>query len=76
MYGDQYVNFDLAAVDNHLVDLPNAALTNKKYPDSDDVNTLFVTPATENELFSDGVVQLHIATTLEDTTPQGVGGFT
>lgn len=67
-YGDQFVNFAVAGVNNaNFVDLPTAGL-NVRYPSSDDVNRLFVAPAA-NTVAQDGVVQLQILGAVTDTTP-------
>lgn len=67
LYGDQFVNFDRTLVAG-AVDLP-ASATNKRYPDGDDADSFFVTPATNNFALSDGVVQLGIAGHQRDTSP-------
>lgn len=68
VYGDQFINFAPAGVNNgNFVDLPSAGL-NVRYPDSDDLNALFVAP-TANTVAQDGVCQLTILGTTQDTTP-------
>lgn len=59
MYGDQFLNFDLAATDAGLVALPTAALQ-KRYPSSADVDALFKAAAPANLVRSDGRVDLTI----------------
>lgn len=68
LYGDQFVNYDMATVTNvaNHAALPNAALDNKKYPSSTDVTSLF---SSANEFVrQDGVVQLTIAGRQVDAT--------
>lgn len=67
LYGDQFVNFSIAA-DNtaSAVALPTAAL-NTKYVASTDIDNLF--PGADKYVQQDGVVQLDIAGALIDTTP-------
>lgn len=70
-HGDQFLNFDPAAVaDANLVDLPTAALL-KRYADSDDVNALFVgSTAATRKIEADGIVSLAVKTQLPaDMTP-------
>lgn len=67
IYGDQFLNFAPGAVTNgSLVDLPTAGL-NTLYPDADDIDALF--SGTAKTVREDGVVQLSIATRLQDTSP-------
>lgn len=75
IWGDQFVNFDLSTATKHnLVTLPNAALSNKRYPASTDADGLFVdTTAGVGKCIADGVVQLHILGRQEETSPQNVG---
>lgn len=65
LYGDQFLNFDVAAdLTASTVDLPNAALTNKKYPSATDAMQLFVDDAgTNGKIYvrQDGVCHLSIA---------------
>lgn len=67
MYGEQFVNFDLASTDAGLVDLPTAAL-GKRYPDSDDADGLFVSASPANQIRQDGIVSLSIASSVRDTS--------
>lgn len=69
LHGDQFINFDLAATNANLVSLPSDDVTNKWYPTSTDIDNLFVSTNTTNLVHSDGVCQLHIASTLQDTSP-------
>ena len=75
IWGDQFVNFDLStATKQNLVALPNAALSNKRYPASTDADGLFVdTSAGVGKCIADGVVQLHILGRQEESSPQNVG---
>ena len=75
IWGDQFVNFDLStATKQNLVALPNAALSNKRYPASTDADGLFVdTTAGVGKCIADGVVQLHILGRQEESSPQNVG---
>lgn len=63
-YGDQFLNFALTEVDGNIVALPSADLTNKRYVADADVDALFVTPATLQDINQDGVCHLSIATHL------------
>lgn len=70
VYGDQFLNFALSATDANIVDLPaGATLNNKRYPDSDDVDALFVGASPANKIRSDGVCDLNIMGRTWDTTP-------
>lgn len=70
MYGDQFVNFDVAASDAGMVALPTTALQ-KRYPTEAMAKALFVDSAgTKFLVRSDGVVSLTIATQQKDTTYQ------
>lgn len=75
IYGDQFVNYDLStATGKNLVVLPNAALTNKRYPASTDADNLFVdTTAGVGKVACDGVVQLHILGRQVETSPEFSG---
>ena len=74
LYGDQFVNFALTEADMSIVDLPNAALTNKKYPTSAEVDLLFTAASPANIVTQDGVVSMAIAGTQIDTTPGSIAG--
>lgn len=67
LYGDQFVNFALTATDAGFVALPTAAM-NKRFPDAAMVDALFKTPATQNKVRADGVVDLRILGRIEETT--------
>lgn len=69
LHGDQFLNFTLSATDRNAVGLPNAALTNKEYPDSGMIDELFVGADPANEVDTDGVVSLSIAGTQVETSP-------
>lgn len=75
IHGDQFLNVDLStATGINLVNLPNAALTNRKYPASTDADNLFVdTTAGAGKVKQDGVVELHILGRQEDTSPVMTG---
>lgn len=70
VHGDQFVNFDTAATDANMVDLPLATLA-KRYADADDANALFsqfgTTPAL-NKIRQDGITKLTIMGTQVDHT--------
>ena len=67
IHGDQFLNFNPAAVtDCNLVDLPTTAFQTK-YPASADINALFA--SANYTVDQDGVVQLSILGALTDTTP-------
>ena len=72
LYGDQFVNFDLAATDANVVDLPNAALTNLRYVDSDDCDALFAAASPANQCYQDGVVSMTIHGMQVDSTPASI----
>lgn len=64
IYGDQFVNFDIAtAGDGNSVALPTAALK-RRYADSTMANNLFLGAAPANVIRSDGVVSLNILGTV------------
>ena len=67
LYGDQFINFAVAA-DNtaNLVNLPTATM-NTLYPATGDIDKLF-SGATKT-VKQDGVVQLSVLGALQDTTP-------
>lgn len=66
-YGDQFCNYTLADAPGAL-DLPQSTV-NQKYPDGDDADSYFVTPATNNYASTDGTVRLSIKTRTRDVTP-------
>ena len=68
IYGDQFVNFATSATDANFVGVPNAALTNKLYPQSADCDALFKSAAPANLVRMDGVVNLSIAGAQVDQT--------
>lgn len=67
MYGDQFVNFDVAATDAGLVALPTAAMQ-KRFPASADVDALFKAASPANQVRQDGVCTLAILGTQQDHT--------
>lgn len=68
LYGEQFLNFDPAAVTaRSLVDLPNAS-AGREYVDEDDINSIFVS-GTVDQIRQDGVVHLTIKGRQRDTTP-------
>ena len=69
MYGDQFINFALTEADANIISLPNAALTNKRYPASADADELFVAASPANQVRQDGVVRLTVAGRQKDYTP-------
>lgn len=72
LYGEQFVNFAVADWENK-VDLPDLAISNKRYPDAADADNLFVGTTAATRLISqDGVVMLDILSHMRDTTPQGI----
>lgn len=71
MYGDQYINFALTATDAALTALPTDALQ-KRYPTEDMSEDLFIDNADASGLTRvryDGVVSLHIASSVRDLSP-------
>lgn len=72
VYGDQFVNFDIAAAgDGSAVALP-ATGGNLRYPTGAMVDALFVSATGNNAtLRQDGVVKLSILGTQQDHTPRG-----
>ena len=66
LYGDQFLNFGLAATDAGLVALPSAALQ-KKYPAAADADALFKAPAS-NLVRADGILSLTVAGSQVDHT--------
>lgn len=71
LYGDQFVNFDLAATDSGICALPSssgAGNLNLNYVSSTDINDLFQGAGTANFVRIDGVVSLNIASHTKDHT--------
>jgi len=82
LYGDQFVNVSLAATVDSVSDtlnnvgLPNAGLTNVRYPSLTDAELLFVddaAPGTLQYVKQDGICTLHILGRQVDTSPNSVG---
>lgn len=75
VYGDQFVNFAMAAADNHGLAMPiftDAATDtiNKKYPTESMMNSLFkTTDGTKSYVREDGVVHFNFLSRVVDTTP-------
>lgn len=67
LYGDQFVNFDLAATANNLSAIPTQALV-RKYPLAADVDALFVS-GVKNVARMDGFISLDVLGGLVDHTP-------
>lgn len=68
LYGDQFINFDITSTDANIIGLPNAALSNKKYPASADADELFAAASPANQVRQDGIVSLAILGTQVDAT--------
>lgn len=70
LYGDQFVNYDLASGSNNAVALPKATLQ-RFYADTADAASLFVDtdPGTAVTVREDGVIALSIKSIYRDTTP-------
>ena len=68
LYGYQFTNFATSSADGtaNVFALPQAGVTNRKYPSSTDVDALFAAAAPANLIRQDGVVQLTIAGTVVD----------
>ena len=75
LYGDQFLNLDLSTITGiNQVALPNAALTNRRYPATTDADNLFVdTTAGVGKVRQDGVCTLHILGRQVETSPMSVG---
>lgn len=75
-YGDQFLNFSLAAADANIIDLPTAALV-KRYATATDAAGLFADddPGTAILIREDGVVSMEIATSLIDNTSSTTAGL-
>ena len=75
LHGDQFVNWDLSSVTGrNKVALPNAALSNKRYPASTDADNMFVdTTAGLGTVRMDGICQLHILGRQVETSPSSIG---
>lgn len=69
IYGDQFVNFDLAQTDANLISLPDATLANKRYPTDAMADELFVGASPANQVRQDGIVRLAILGRQQDHTP-------
>jgi hypothetical protein len=70
IYGDQFVNFTLAATDAGLVALPGTDLSHR-YPASADLDALFVSASAVDGIQQDGVARLSILGSQVDTSPRG-----
>lgn len=72
MYGDQFVNFDLAGglADGSHVAMPTAGLE-RRYPALADINNLFVGGTPTALVKQDGIIRLSILGGLVDETPRG-----
>jgi hypothetical protein len=70
VYGDQFVNFTLAATDAGLVALPDASLGHR-YADEASIDALFVSATAVDGVTQDGVARLSILGTQMDTSPRG-----
>ena len=68
LYGDQFLNYALTATGKNIVALPNADLSNKKYPASADVDSFFVSASPANKVREDGAVSLTIRGRVVDTS--------
>lgn len=67
LYGDQFFNYDQAAVaDRNFVDLPASDLS-RRYADGDDADGMFL--GEDATIREDGVVSLNIRSRMEDTSP-------
>lgn len=78
IHGDQYMNFDPAQTDHPnpitVSDVPNNALTNKRYPTATDADGCFVSTSGHAEyVYQEGIVTLSISGRQVDTTPGPVG---
>lgn len=75
LHGDQFTNQDLSSTTGmNKVALPNAALTNRRYPASTDADNLFVTTtAGVGMVRQDGVCSLNILGRQHETSPVHVG---
>lgn len=69
LYGEQYTNVDPALTLKWMnwVDLPDASGL-RRYPSSTDLDSFFVTPASDNKVRVDGVVSLNILGAEQDYT--------
>ena len=72
VYGDQFLNFDLASTDAGMVALPGTFLQ-RRYAMEADVTAMLADPL-RNLIRSDGVVSLSIASRITDTSGHGGGG--
>lgn len=68
LYGDQFVNFSLAATDAGMVALPTAGLQ-KRYVTQAMIDGLFVGASPTCLVKQDGICKLSILGSLKDTTP-------
>lgn len=73
IYGDQFCNFDRAALDANMISGPAATTFEHRYVTTQgEVDEFFVTPAS-NKVKIDGVVSLSILGRQVDTTPTEAG---
>jgi hypothetical protein len=70
MYGDQFVNFTLAATDAGMVALPGTDLSHR-YADSASIDAMFVSASAVDGVLQDGVARLSILGSQADTSPRG-----
>ena len=68
LYGEQFVNFALTETDAGMVAVPTTALQ-KRYASSTDADAFFASAGPLNQIRQDGVVSLHIAGSVVDTSP-------
>lgn len=67
LYGDQFANFSLASTDAGMVALPGTDLK-RRFAVSADMDALFKSAAPANQIRTDGVVSLAIASHTQDMT--------
>lgn len=76
LHGDQFLNFALTATDANLFTAPVAGGTNvgQRYPNSTDMDALFVSASPANQCREDGIMVPSIATRFwEDLSPNMIG---
>lgn len=67
LYGEQFVNFSLAETDAGIVALPEADMQ-RRFASSTDADALFASASPANQIRTDGVVSLSIASSVQETS--------
>lgn len=77
LYGEQFINIDVTNAEMNGVSLPKSTADNTRYPTNADIDAFFVnvdggtSGVTKYRVRHDGVVNLHILGSQQDTSPRG-----